>query len=278
MTPHFTLWVKDIGCHTVTSNLSFLFTGWLGERVIDSPVRARISFCTSFYIKELLLPSLSLFLSTQAPSHLGLAAFHNTFPHTHTSSSLALSVYIYITILTTPKALLLLDQPQGIITTSRPTTPYHHDLYTHHGAHTWRLASIPKVVILSTLVVPTRSETIPFAFTVNNLASVQGADITEVFLGTIIGRTSHQNWIIVKIMPDDPAGMPMRNSPYGTSITRSLPSWVCGCGVRLHLSQPSRTMFISSGSWWSSLAISKGFHGRSRGVLRASLACTFSLR
>ena len=35
-------------------------------------------------------------------------------------------------------------------------------------------------------------------------------DITENFIGIIIGRTAHQNWIIVKIMPDDPTGMPVR--------------------------------------------------------------------
>ena len=36
------------------------------------------------------------------------------------------------------------------------------------------------------------------------------AEITENFIGTIIRRTAHQNWIIVKTMPDDPTGMPMR--------------------------------------------------------------------
>ena len=36
------------------------------------------------------------------------------------------------------------------------------------------------------------------------------ADITEVFIGTIIGLTTHQyqHWIRVDIMPDDPTGMP----------------------------------------------------------------------
>ena len=31
MTPHFTQRVKNIRSHTVTSNLSFLFTGWLAN-------------------------------------------------------------------------------------------------------------------------------------------------------------------------------------------------------------------------------------------------------
>ena len=36
------------------------------------------------------------------------------------------------------------------------------------------------------------------------------ADITEVFLGTMIGLPTHEYWIPVKLMPDDPTDMPVR--------------------------------------------------------------------